>query len=252
MLKKRIIARLDIKAPNLIMPIRMEGLRKVGDPQTFAERYDNQGGDEIIYVDTVSSLYGRSNILDLVRKTSERAFCPLTVAGGARSVEDALSLLRTGADKIAINTAATKYPSLLSDLASRLGAQAVVLQVDVKCIEGRWGVMVDGGREDSGRDAVEWVTQAVEYGAGEILLTSIDRQGSGIGMDIDLIRAVSDAVSVPVVASGGVSHADYAAAGFEAGADGVAVASALHKDFTTLAEIRQTLRDSGIPVRNAA
>ena len=252
MLKKRLIVRLDVKAPSLVKTVNLEGLRVVGDPYEHATRYDQEGIDEIVYLDIVASLYGRNGLLGLVERTTDAVFCPVTVGGGVRSIEDARRLLRAGADKVAVNTEATKRPGLLSELARALGCQAVVLQLDAKRRGDRWEAWCNGGREPTGRDAVDWAEEAVAAGAGEILLTSVDREGTGTGFDLRLIEAVVAAVKVPVIASGGFGSPIHAVKAFEAGADGVAVARALHYGATTLAELRETVRRAGVPVRTAA
>jgi cyclase len=257
MLKKRIIARLDIKAPNLIHPVRMEGLRVLGDPATFAERYDDQGVDEILYVDTVASLYGRNNLLSLIEHTSERVFCPITVAGGVRSVEDAKALLRAGADKVAVNTAAVAFPHLIDDLVLAIGSQAVVLQVDAKWIGGDRRsdhvIFVDGGRQRGGRSVVEWVEEGVLRGVGEVLLTSIDQQGTGTGFNNALATKLGHGqIGIPLVVSGGMGVVGDGPTAFASGADGIAIGSALHSKMVTVQSIKRAVRDAGIPVREAA
>ena len=200
----RLIARLDVKAPYLIKGVHMEGLRKLGDPQSFAERYYNAGIDEIIYIDAVASLYERNTIVDIVRQTASNVFIPITAGGGVRSVSDARELLRAGADKIAINTAAIKNPTLISEIASALGSQCMVLSVQAKRRDdGNWEAYCDQGREHTGRDVVEWVTEAQELGAGEVLLTSVDQEGTCKGFDIKLVKRVAAALRIPVIASGG-------------------------------------------------
>lgn len=229
----------------------MEGLRVVGDPQIFANRYYEQGIDELIYMDVVASLYGRNSLIDIIRRTAEHVFVPLTVGGGVRSVEDVTSLLRAGADKVAINTAATKRPSLISEVAKRFGSQCMVLSVEAKRIaESKWEVYTENGRERTGMDALEWVEKGVQLGAGEILLTSVDREGTGKGFDCELVRAVSLRVRVPVIASGGMGTIQHLLDVFREGkADAVAIANVLHFGRIPLAEIRAAARNSGIPVR---
>ena len=186
----RLIARLDVKGPNLIKGVQLEGLRKLGDPQCFARQYYEAGIDELIYMDVVASLYGRNNLTDVVRHTAENVFIPITVGGGIRSVDDARTMLRSGADKIAINTAAVGNPDLIDSLAAAFGTQCVVLSVEaIRQSDGRWEAHTDNGREKTGCDVVEWVCEAARRGAGEILLTSVDREGTQAGCDIDLARA---------------------------------------------------------------
>ncbi|HEM0907920.1 TPA: imidazole glycerol phosphate synthase subunit HisF, partial [Legionella pneumophila] len=193
----RLIARLDIKGPNLIKGVHLEGLRVVGNPNEYAMAYYAQGADELIYMDTVASLYGRNNLSEIVKTTAENVFIPITVGGGIRSVDDAKQLLRCGADKVAINTAATKNPTLISDIARRFGSQCVVLSIEAKrTVDGRWEVMTDNGREHTGMDVVDWARNGEEFGAGEILLTSIDQEGTRKGFDLELVKQVSSMVSI--------------------------------------------------------
>ncbi len=247
----RVIARLDIKGANLIKGINLEGLRVVGDPREFAERYYREGADELLYVDAVASLYGRNSLIDLVSATSDKLFVPLTVGGGIRSVDDVTSLLRAGADKVAVNTAAVKNPALISEIARRFGRQCMVLYIEAKSSDrGRWEAYTDGGREHSGLDAVEWAIKGAELGAGEILLTSVDREGTGKGFDIDLGKAVAGAVDIPVILSGGAGSADDVLKAVDAGAaDAVAVARVLHYEQASLHSIRGQLAGAGYYVR---
>lgn len=247
----RIVARLDIKGPNLIKGVHLEGLRVMGDPNEFARRYYLDGIDELIYMDTVASLYGRNNLMDVVRSTSENVFVPITVGGGIRSIEDAQSILRNGADKIAINTAATKNPALISDIAQRFGAQCLVLSIEAKHQgEGQWEVYTDNGRERTGMGVIEWARQGVELGAGEILLTSVDQEGTRRGFDLPLIRAVADTVSVPVVASGGMGTMGHFRDAVENHASAVAIADVLHYDRMGVADIRREAQAMGMNVRS--
>ena len=248
----RLIARLDIKGPNLIKGIRLEGLRVIGDPQVYAQRYYEAGADELIYMDTVASLYGRNNLTEIVAHAARHCFVPITVGGGVRSVEDARVLLRSGADKVAINTAAVARPDLISDLARTFGSQAVVLSVEAKrSRSGGWEAYTDNGREHTGLDVADWVRRGVELGAGEVLLTSVDQEGTRKGFDLDLIRTVAPAVPVPVIASGGMGKpADLVAAVTDGRADAVAMADILHYERASFAEIRTAAREAGIPVRD--
>lgn len=246
----RLIARLDIKGPHLIKGVHLEGLRVLGDPQDYARCYYEQGADELLYVDLVASLYGRSKLTEIVRRAAHDVFVPLTVAGGIRSVDDVTDLLRAGADKVAINTAGVHRPELITEVSRRFGSQAMVLSIEAKQqAPGKWEVYTDCGRERSGVDAVEWARRGVELGAGEILVTSIDREGTRKGFDIDLVRAVSDAVEVPVIASGGYGEPAHLSQVVSAGPDAVAFADALHYKRTTMPELRQTARTAGIRVR---
>ncbi|MBI5720027.1 MAG: imidazole glycerol phosphate synthase subunit HisF [Burkholderiales bacterium] len=247
----RLIARLDIKGPNLIKGVHLEGLRVIGDPQEYARRYYEQGADELIYIDIVASLYGRSKLVEIVRRTAHDVFVPLTVGGGIRSVDDVRDLLRAGADKVAINTAAVRRPELVTEVARRFGSQCMVLSIEAKQQSpGHWEVYTDCGRERSGVDAVQWAQRGVALGAGEILVTSIDREGTRKGYDIALTRAVSEAVRVPVIASGGYGEAAHLESVVKEGAaDAVAVADALHYGRTTLPQLRAAASAAGIPVR---
>ncbi len=247
----RIIPRLDIKGPNLIKGIRLEGLRVMGDPQEFALKYYEGGADELVFMDIVASLYGRNNLSDIIRRTADRVFIPITVGGGIRSVDDAKHILRSGADKVAINTAAIARPALITEVSRKFGSQAMVLSIEAKQIApGRWEAYTDNGRERTGLDVIEWVTRGVELGAGEILVTAVDREGTRKGYDTDLIRAVSRAVPVPVIASGGmgtIAHAIEAAVAGEA--DALSMADVLHYGRMSIAQIRQAALDAKLPVR---
>lgn len=252
----RLIPRLDVKGPDLIKPIQLEGVRKVGDPQAFAQRYYGQGADEILYMDAVASLYARDTLTKIVRRTAEQVFVPITVSGGLRSVEDVRDMLRAGADKVAINSAATLRPELVREVAETFGSQCMVLQIDAKRIPGgahgspAWEVYRDCGREHTGLDAVEWAVRCQELGAGEILLTSVDREGTRQGFDIELTRAVSEAVTIPVIASGGMGTFQHLVDVVEKGrADAVAVAWLLHYDKLPLPEMRARALAHGLPVR---
>lgn len=248
----RLIPRLDIKGPNLIKGIHLEGLRVVGDPQKYARRYYEQGADELIYIDCVASLYGRNSLLDIVSRTAQDVFIPLTVGGGIRSVDDVRELLRAGADKVAINTAAVKRPGLITEVSRTFGSQCMVLSIEAKRIApGRWEVFTDNGRERTGLDVVAWATQAVSLGAGEILLTSVDQEGTRKGFDVELVSAVSDACSIPVIASGGMGTVDHFAEVCQQGhADAVAIADALHYGRLDINSIKEDASRRGIPVRH--
>ncbi len=247
----RLIARLDVKGENLIKGVHLEGLRIMGDPQVYARRYYEQGADELIYLDIVASLYGRSKLVDIVRRAAHDVFVPLTVGGGVRSVDDVSELLRAGADKVAINTAAVKRPTLISEVSRRFGSQCMVLSIEAKRqAPGRWEIYMDSGREGSGVDAVEWAQRGAELGAGEILVTSIDAEGTRKGFDTALVKAISDAVDVPVIASGGFGQASDLGAVHAAGADAIAFADALHYNRFTLQELRQMAREQDIQVRD--
>ena len=251
MSKTRLIARLDVKAPNLIKSIHMEGLRKLGNPAEFAKKYYAEGVDEIIYMDAVASLYQRNSLADIVTVTTEDVFVPITVGGGIRSVADVETIMRCGADKVALNTAAIHNPPLITEIARRFGAQCVVLSVEAKQHgPGQWEVYVDNGRQHTGREVVEWVRQAVDLGAGEILVTSVDREGTRRGFDVPLIRAVADAVPVPVIASGGMGNpAHLTEVVRNGGASAVAMADILHYNRATLHDIRAAAAADGLDIR---
>lgn len=250
----RLIARLDIKGPNLIKGVQLEGLRVLGDPGEFARRYYDQGADEIIYMDAVASLYGRSNIVDIVRKTTRDVFIPITVGGGIRTVQDVRELLDFGADKVAINTAAIRNPGLIAEVCERFGAQCTVLSIEAKCQpDGSWRAYTDNGRERTDLDVVEWAQRGVELGAGEILLTSIDREGTRKGFDLELTAKVAAAVNVPVIASGGMGRTqDFVSVVQIGGADAVAMADVLHYGRLKFDDVRAAAKDAGIKVRHHA
>lgn len=247
----RLIARLDIKGENLIKGIHLEGLRVIGDPQEYARDYYEQGADELIYIDVVASLYGRSKLTEIVRRAARDVFVPLTVGGGVRSLDDVTELLRAGADKIAINTAAVQRPELVAEVAQRFGSQCMVLSIEAKRQhDGKWEVYTECGRERSGLDAVEWARRGIELGAGEILVTSIDREGTRSGFDVRLTRAIADAVDVPVIASGGFGQLAHLTTIVNEGhADAVAIADALHYRRYSLGAIREAALLDGIPLR---
>lgn len=248
----RLIARMDIKGPNLIKGVHLECLRVMGDPQKFAKQYYEQGADEILYMDIVASLYGRNNLAEIVRRTAQNVFVPLTVGGGVRSVDDVKSLLRSGADKVAINTAATKDPTLITAVSRRFGSQCMVVSIEAKKqASGQWEVFVDNGREHTNMDVVQWAIRCAELGAGEILLTSIDREGTGKGFDCELVRAVSQSVPIPVIASGGMGSIEHLEHVVRDGlADALAMADVLHYGKMTIPQIRTAASAAGFEVRN--
>ncbi len=252
MRRARLIARLDIKGTNLIKGIHLEGLRVIGSPNEHAIRYYLQGADELIYMDCVASLYGRNNLSDIVQNAAKDVFVPMTVGGGIRSVDDATHLLRCGADKVAINTAAVANPALVTEISRRFGSQCMVLSVEAKQVGvGRWEAYTNNGRERTGLDVIEWVKRGVDAGAGEILLTSVDREGTRKGFDIPLVRAVTRVASVPVIASGGMGKPeDLVDAVCQGEADAVAMADILHYGRATVGDIRRVARGAGIQVRN--
>ncbi len=251
MSRVRLMPRLDIKGPNLIKGIHLEGLRVIGDPNTYARKYYQAGADELIYMDIVASLYGRNNLTDIVERAARDVFVPMTVGGGIRSVGDTREILRAGADKVAVNTAAVANPDLISEIARVFGSQCMVLSIEAKRARaGAWEAFTDNGREHTGLDVVTWARRGVELGAGEILLTSVDQEGTRQGFDIDLVNAVATAVPVPVIASGGMGSVEDLVAVVGSGrADAVAMADILHYDRLSLAEIRHGALDAGIEVR---
>lgn len=247
--KIRLIARLDVKGQNLVKGVQYEGLRKLGDPHDFAKRYYDAGIDELLYLDTVASLYGRNNLSDILQKTTQDIFIPITAGGGLRSVEDVGLVLKMGADKAAVNTAALHRPELLSELAKAYGSQCVVLSVQAKRWESGWEAYFDNGRERSGKDALEWIRQADRWGVGEILVTSVDAEGRQKGMDDELIAAVRQATALPVIAAGGVLCANDVVKAAKEGADAVAVASILHYEKTSVPTLKQEILSAGVEVR---
>jgi imidazole glycerol-phosphate synthase subunit HisF len=249
--KVRLIARLDIKGPKLIKGINLEGVRVVGDPHEYAKSYFNQGVDEIVYMDSVATLYGRNSLTGLVRDTTEDVFVPMTVGGGLRSLADVDEMMRAGADKVAINTAAIRRPELLREVSRRYGSQAMVLSVEAKRRPGGrgWEAYVDLGREKTDLDVIDWVRRGVDMGAGEILVTSVDREGMRAGFDVELVRAITEAVDVPVIASGGMGAPEHALEVIEqGGADAVAMAHVLHYKQVSLDTLRRFLTERGIEV----
>lgn len=228
----RIMPRLDIKGPNLVKGINLEGLRVLGKPWDFAYKYYQDGADELIYMDVVASLYGRNNLFEIVRKTAENIFIPLTVGGGIRSLDDIRTLLRAGADKVAVNTAAVHNPSLIREGAQAFGSQCIVSSIEAKYMHGRYEALTDNGRELTGKDVFDWVKQVVDLGAGEILLTSIDREGTGLGYDLELIQRVAGSVPVPVIACGGCGKPEHLIEVAKKGkADAISAASIFHYNY---------------------
>jgi cyclase len=249
--KIRLIPRLDIKGENLIKGIHLEGLRVMGNPNEFAVNYYKQGADELILMDCVASLYGRNNLSDIISKAAKNIFIPITVGGGIRTVDDAIHLFRCGADKVAINTAAVSNPKLISDMAQLFGSQAVVLSVEAKKTSmDMWEVFTNNGREHTGRDVVDWIKEGVERGAGEVLLTSIDREGTRKGLDLELASAVTSGVSVPIILSGGFGVVEHIRGGLNIdGVDAVAIADALHYKRLTIGQVRSYAQECGYEVR---
>ncbi len=226
----RIIPRLDIKGPNLVKGIHLEGLRVLGKPERFARHYYEQGADELLYMDVVASLYGRNSLLDIVKRTASEIFIPLTVGGGLRTLEDMKEVLRSGADKVSLNTAAVHNPELIREASRRFGSSTIVVSIEaMKQSDGRYEAYTDNGRERTGLDAVAWAVRVAELGAGELLVTSIDREGTGKGFDLDLTRKIAESVPIPVMACGGAGcRSDVAEAVVSGHADAVCLASILH------------------------
>lgn len=251
MLAKRIIPCLDVRDGKVVKGVNFVGIREVGDPVECAVEYDRQGADEICFLDITATHEGRSTMIDVVRKTAEHVFVPLTVGGGIRSVEDFREILRAGADKVSVNSAAVKNPALISQAAEIFGSQCVVVAIDAKRDgQGNFHVVVHGGRKDTGLDAVEWAKKCQELGAGEILLTSMDTDGCKEGFDLELTRAVCDAVTIPVIASGGCGRLEHFSQVFEeTGADAALAASLFHFRELTVEEVKNHLAEHNIPVR---
>lgn len=251
MLAKRIIPCLDVKAGRVVKGVRFLGLRDAGDPVEIAEVYNDQGADELVFLDITASYENREILLDVVARTAERCFMPLTVGGGVRTVEDIRRLLMAGADKVSLNTAAVLNPNVVGEASKRFGSQCIVVAIDAKARpEGGWEVYTHGGRRPTGWDAVAWARRVEALGAGEILLTSMDADGTKEGYDIPLTRSVSEAVSIPVIASGGAGTLEHLRAALVEGkADAVLAASIFHYGEYTVAEVKAYLREQGIPVR---
>ncbi|HTJ45015.1 MAG TPA: imidazole glycerol phosphate synthase subunit HisF [Kofleriaceae bacterium] len=249
MLTRRIIPCLDVKDGRVVKGTNFLQLRDAGDPVEQAAAYDAQGADEICFLDISAAPEGRSTLVDVVARTADCVFAPLTVGGGVRAVADAEKLLLAGADKVSMNTAAIRDPALVAACAERFGVQAIVVAVDAKRRAGGWEVYSHGGRTPEGLDVIEWCARVASLGAGEILLTSMDRDGTRSGYDLELVRAVADAVPIPVIASGGVGELAHLADGLTAGADAVLAASIFHYGQHTIAEAKRFLAARGLPVR---
>jgi cyclase len=251
MLAKRVIPCLDVDAGRVVKGVRFQDLRDAGDPVQLAAHYDREGADELVFLDITATLEDRAATLDVISRTAEEVFIPLTVGGGVKEEGDVHALLRAGADKVSVNSAAVRDPSLLSRCADRFGTQCMVVAIDAKRSGEGWDVYVDAGHTPAGRDAIEWAAEATErHGAGEVLVTSMDRDGTGEGYDLELLRAIADAVAVPVVASGGAgTPAHFADALTDGRADAVLAASRWHDGDLTIGEVKEHLASRGIPVR---
>jgi cyclase len=259
MLCRRVIPCLDVAHGRVVKGTRFVDLVDEGDPPELAERYWREGADEVVFLDIAASAEGRGTLLEIVERTARRVFIPLTVGGGVRSEGEMRDVLRAGADKVSFNTAAVADPGLLERCAARFGSQAVVVAIDARRttagrgVPARWEVVVRGGRDATGLDAVEWARDAVRAGAGELLVTSMDRDGTRSGFDVELLRAVSEAVEVPVIASGGAAGPDdFVAAVLDGGADAVLAASIFHRRIHAIADVKTAMARAGIPVRQAA
>lgn len=252
-MNRRIIARLDVKMQHLIKGMRLEGWRKVGDPEQAAVRYYEQGVDELLYMDVVASLYERNNLANIVESVASKVFIPITVGGGIKTLGAVKELLAVGADKVAINTAATKNPELITQVADTYGSQATVVSIEAKRKRtgDGWECLTDNGRNLTGLDVMEWAEEVAERGAGELLVTSVDQDGTGLGMDLDLISQVASRVNIPVIACGGVSKAQHVVDAFKSSdrLSAVAMARALHVDKLDLPETRGTCAGAGVQVR---
>jgi cyclase len=262
-LRKRIVVCLDVRDGRVVKGVSFVGLRDVGDPVALAERYEAEGADEVVLLDVSASREGRRTLLDVVRRTAERLFVPLTVGGGIGDVDDVDRVLRAGADKVSVNSAAVARPELLAEAAARFGSQCVVASIDARAVEGipdiasgsqptetRYEVVTHGGTRGTDLEAVSWARRCVELGAGEVLLTSIDRDGHRDGFDLELTRRVSSAVSVPVIASGGAGTAEHFRDALTlAGAEAALAAGIFHEGVTTVAEVKGALHEAGVPVR---
>jgi cyclase len=258
MLRRRVIPCLDVAGGRVVKGIRFIDLVEEGDPPTLAQRYADEGADELVFLDIAAAPEGRGTLLEIVERTARRAFVPLTVGGGVRTVREMRDVLRAGADKVSLNTAAVADPALVTRCATRFGRQAVVVAIDARRTGGderppTWEVAVKGGREPTGRSAVEWAVRVVELGAGELLVTSIDRDGTRSGYDTELLQAISSRVGVPVIASGGAAGpADFVSAVRDGGADAVLAASIFHRRIHSIADVKAAMAAAGIPVRAVA
>ena len=253
MLTRRLVVCLDVQEGRVVKGVNFTGLRDVGDPVALATRYEAEGADEIVFLDISATADGRATLLDVARRTAERLFIPLTIGGGIRTVEEMGAALRAGADKVAVNSAAVKDPVLITRGAERFGSQCVVASIDARWDGARYEVVVAGGRTPTGLEAITWARECAARGAGEILLTSIDRDGRRDGYDLALTRAVAEAVDVPVIASGGAGSAAHVCEAIaEGGADAALVAGILHDGVTTVRALKEAMREAALPVREVA
>ncbi len=244
----RVIARLDVKNQFVIKGIHLEGLRKVGDPIELAKAYYAAGIDEIVFIDSVASLYGRNNLFPVIRKASEEVFVPITIGGGIRSVDDVAQALDSGADKVAINTAGVHNPKLIEDVAKKYGSQCVVASIQTKKVPGGWEAYVDAGREKTGLNALDWAKRLVELGAGEMIVTSIDQEGTKSGFDVEVAQAINESVNIPVIISGGYGQPKHVGELLKrTQPSGLCFASVLHYKTASVADLRTVLREAGAP-----
>ena len=243
MRKIRLIARLDIKSSNLVKPINLEGLRVVGEPNFFAKKYYKEGVDELIFMDCVATLYGRNNLSSIIKKATKDIFIPITVGGGIRNLDDAKNILNCGADKVAVNTAAVNNPEFISELANAIGSQSVVLSIEAKKRnKNYWEVYTSNGREPAGLNAYDWIKKAVKLGAGEILLTSVDKEGTRKGFDVELMNMASKTTDVPIIASGGFGKVDHLAEVINFGqVDAIAIADAIHYKRISVSDLKKSI-----------
>ena len=246
----RIIPKLEIKGENLIKGVQLEGLRVIGEPSHYAKLYYADGADEIIYYDVVASLYGRNSLLDVVKKTAADVFIPMTVGGGVRSTDDVAQLLKLGADKISLNSAAIQNPQLITEIANRFGSQCCVVEIQTKNVgDGKWTALYENGREYSGLDAVDWACKVVSLGAGELLLTSVDKDGTKSGMDVALNSTIAKKVNVPVIVSGGVgSLSDVRESIVSSSVSGLAIGTLFHYNLCSISEIKKALLETGLDI----
>ena len=250
MLYKRVIAKLDIKSENVVKGIHMEGLRIVGSPKEMCVHYNDAGADEIIFIDTVASLYGRNHLKEFILEASEESYVPFTVGGGLRTIEDVTAMIKNGADKVAINTFAIENPYFIKELAEIFGSQAIVISIHAKRIGDTWMAFKENGRENSGKTVMDWVDEATAMGAGELLVTSIDKDGTKKGFDQTLYRAICSRVNIPVIACGGSGCNEHIADLLSnTGCSGVALGTILHYEISSIETIKRHLQDENIPVR---
>ena len=251
MSNKRIIARLDIKGPNLVKGIHLEGLRVLGTPEVFAKYYYENGADELMYMDSVASLYDRNSLHNIIEKTAKETFIPLCIGGGIRTLDNIKHILRSGADKVAINTAAIKNPNFIKEAANRFGSSTIVVAIEaIKSENGQYLAYTDNGREPTGLDVLEWVKEVEKLGAGEVILTSIDKEGTKKGFDLRLNQAVADSVSIPIISSGGMGNSGDAIHLLKnSNTDAIAIASVLHYGLENIQDIKRALLDNEIRVR---